>query len=246
MAVIKVGDKFTSKQGCEAVVIAYNGSYNVRVRFLDEHGCERTFAARNLRSGLFKNPYHPSVCGKGYIGVGEHKSITNGKPNPIYLKWNAMINRVYSEKRQKRDASYIGCEVCEEWLNFQNFATWHEKNEVRGENLDVDKDLMMQGNKIYSPETCVLVPHPINMAISKTSSSVRDLPQGVYRHQGKYSSGLYSGGERVYLGSFPTPEEAHAAYVVAKEAYVKEVAEKWKGKIDPRVYDALMSWRVNP
>ena len=30
----------------------------------------------------------------------------------------------------------------------------------------------------------------------------------------------------------------------AKEAYIKEVATKWKDKIDPRAYEALMNWEI--
>ena len=46
------------------------------------------------------------------------------------------------------------------------------------------------------------------------------------------------------LGRFDTPEEAFQAYKQVKESYIKEVAEKWKGDIDPRVYEALMNWTV--
>jgi hypothetical protein len=31
---------------------------------------------------------------------------------------------------------------------------------------------------------------------------------------------------------------------LAKEAYIKEVANKWKDQIDPRAYEALMSYQV--
>ena len=47
-----------------------------------------------------------------------------------------------------------------------------------------------------------------------------------------------------WLGGFDTPEEAFLAYKQAKEAYIKEVANKWKGQIDPKVYEALMNWNV--
>ena len=33
-------------------------------------------------------------------------------------------------------------------------------------------------------------------------------------------------------------------YISAKEAYIKEVAEKYKGQIDHRVYESLMNWKI--
>ena len=48
-----------------------------------------------------------------------------------------------------------------------------------------------------------------------------------------------------HLGHFNTADQAFQAYKEAKEAYIKEVANKWKNQIDPRVYDALMKWEIN-
>lgn len=41
-----------------------------------------------------------------------------------------------------------------------------------------------------------------------------------------------------------TPEEAFAVYKREKEKYIKEVANKWKDQIDPRVYESLMNWTI--
>ena len=47
-----------------------------------------------------------------------------------------------------------------------------------------------------------------------------------------------------HLGSFDTPEEAFQAYKVAKESHIKEIADKWKDKIEPRVYEAMYNYKV--
>ena len=47
-----------------------------------------------------------------------------------------------------------------------------------------------------------------------------------------------------YLGSFNTEIEAFNAYKEAKEAFVKEQANKWESQIDPRAYNALMNYQV--
>lgn len=48
-----------------------------------------------------------------------------------------------------------------------------------------------------------------------------------------------------YCGSYGSVEEAFSAYKVAKERYLKELAEKWKGKIDDRAYEALINYEVD-
>ena len=47
-----------------------------------------------------------------------------------------------------------------------------------------------------------------------------------------------------HVGYFNTEIEAFEAYKQAKENHLKEVAEKWKGKIDDRAYNALMEYQV--
>ena len=51
-------------------------------------------------------------------------------------------------------------------------------------------------------------------------------------------------GKYEHLGSFNAEIEAFNAYKTAKEAFVKEQASKWKGKIDDRAYNALMNYQV--
>lgn len=52
------------------------------------------------------------------------------------------------------------------------------------------------------------------------------------------------GKRRSYLGMFDTPEEAFYAYKIAKEVWIKEVADKWKSFIEPRVYEAMYNYKV--
>lgn len=69
-----------------------------------------------------------------------------------------MIKRCYNQKCLLKDNTYRGCSVCDEWLNFQNFGEWYDENyyEVPNEVMDLDKDILHKGNKIYSPDNCVL------------------------------------------------------------------------------------------
>ena len=82
-----------------------------------------------------------------------------------------MLSRCYSNKQQKRQSSYKGCTVCSEWLNFKNFSDWYESHfyQIEGQKMCVDKDILFKGNKIYSPQTCCIVPNEINVLFTKMS-----------------------------------------------------------------------------
>ena len=111
--------------------------------------------------------------------------------------------------------------------------------------MELDKDTLVKGNKIYSPETCIFVPQRINYLFLNSGGSRGLLPLGVYTVGKKYASRTSKNGKRsVYLGSFDTPEEAFLAYKTAKEAYIKEVADEYKDKIPKKLYDALYAYTV--
>lgn len=161
-----------------------------------------------------------------------------------YKVWRSMIERCYSNKYQERQPTYVGCEVCNEWLYFSNFAEWFEENYVDGYALD--KDILIKGNKVYSPQTCCFVPQEINKLLLKHDRKRGEYPIGIHKDRNNYVVLLSRYGKQEYLGTFKTPEEAFYAYKVAKEAYIKEVATKYynDGKIARNVYEALMNYKV--
>ena len=116
--------------------------------------------------------YRRTVCGQGYIGEGEFASCTSdGHRNDYYRVWESMIRRCYSRKVHVKQPTYEGCSVCDEWLNLQRFARWYTENHyaVSGETMNLDKDILVEGNRIYSPETCIFVPRRINLAFRRRS-----------------------------------------------------------------------------
>lgn len=72
-------------------------------------------------------------------------------------KGEDIINRCYNAKFREKQLQYTGCTVCEEWLNYSNFKVWYGQNGIKGMALDLDKDILFKGNKVYSPETCCFV-----------------------------------------------------------------------------------------
>lgn len=101
----------------------------------------------------------------------------NGKRKKIksYVTWVSMLRRCYSAKYHKKHPTYIGCSVCKEWLSFLNFKKWYENNYPlyldESLKLSLDKDLLSEGNKIYSPERCVFLPNKINSFIANSKSN---------------------------------------------------------------------------
>ena len=141
--------------------------------------------------------------------------------------------------------TYIGCFVAEEWYCFQTFAQWHKENKKSHmKSWQLDKDILVKGNKIYSPETCCFVPQEVNTLFVKNNINRGKYPIGVSKVGNKFVSFIKTIDKSVYLGTFTTPEEAFEAYKTAKEAHIKEVADKWRELIDPRVYQALYKYEV--
>jgi hypothetical protein len=194
------------------------------------------------------------VYGIGIYNKGEHRAKIDGKKTKVYQTWQDMLRRCHDPKHQTKHPTYIGCSVCDEWLDFQNFATWYDKNYYEILLLGVmqlDKDILIKGNKIYSPDTCVLVPRKINNLFTKRDAKRGKYPIGVYYHKPtkKYLAQIsYGDGIRHYLGLFDTAEEAFEAYKIAKEIHIKDVAETYYSKLNlipSKLYEAMMNYEVN-
>jgi len=114
-----------------------------------------------------------TICG---IGINDSDYVT--KKCKIYKKWRAMFQRCYSDKYQERFPWYKGCSVAKEWHLFSNFKKWMESQDWEGKALD--KDLIKYGNKIYSPETCLLVTRDVNNFFNSRGAVKGKYPIGVH------------------------------------------------------------------
>lgn len=143
----------------------------------------------NFKKGNIKCPYERRYYGIGYLGEGKYDINENGKHTKCYNTWHDMFRRCYDEKCHEKRPTYKDCEVDEEWHNFQNFAKWYYENyyEIEGEKMQLDKDILHKGNKIYSPETCIFVPQTINLLFTKSDKTRGNNPMGVFDcENGKY------------------------------------------------------------
>ena len=241
----RVGEKNYNNFGSEMIIKEYRGAKDIDVYFPEYNWTFEHASYDSFKLGKIKCPDEGYVFNKGYLGKGKYKKYKNGKATKCYRTWVHMLERCYSSRYHKTHPSYIGCEVCEEWLNFQNFATWFYKHyyEIPGELMCLDKDILIKGNRIYSPETCVIVPNKINMIFVKNNKNRGELPIGVRFNGVSYVCEL-NDDNKPYKGSYKTIEEAFQCYKSLKEKYIKQVADEYKEYIPEEVYEAMYKWEV--
>lgn len=238
------GKVFKTKLCGEFLVLRYDDNENIYIKFVTT-GYEKKVTADYIRRGLIKDRLLPRVHGVGIIG--DEVTKENGKFTKEYATWSGMLARLYSEATQKVNPTYKDCSVSDNFKYYPYFKEWCSKqvgfNQARWE---LDKDILVKGNKIYSEDTCCFVPREINGLFIKSNATRGEYPLGVSKvNENKYVVQLNRKGFGKYVGYETTPLRAFDLYKKAKEAHIKDVANKWKDCIDVRVYEALMSYEVN-
>lgn len=248
----RTGEKNYNTFGSEMVIIEYRSTLDIDVYFSEYNYIAKGVQYGNFKRGNIKCPYDKVVYGIGYIGEGKYKTWENGKQTKVYSTWYAMLQRCYDEKYHKRQPTYKDCKVYDKWLNLQNFAEWYEDNyyEVEGERMELDKDILVKHNKIYSPDTCVFVPQTINTLFVKCDKARGESVIGTSPKNGKYVvqcriiNPKTGKSKKEYLGAYDTQEKGFEIYKYHKECNIKEVADYYFGRIPQRLYDGLYRYEV--
>lgn len=249
----RTGEKNINNFDSKMIIIRYRKAIDIDVYFPEYNWTAENVQYGNFKKGNVACPYERSIYGVGYLGEGKYKIWENGKQTKCYKVWYSMLQRCYDSKYKEKHLTYIDCEVCEEWLNFQNFAEWYYNNyyEVEGERMHLDKDILVKGNKIYSPETCIFVPERINTLFTKCNKSRGNCLIGTSLFKnGKYVAHCSlidsETGKSKYehLGYYETQEEAYEVYKRYKEKNIKEVADYYKDKIPSKLYNAMYNYEV--
>ena len=246
-----VGKVCKSLNSGDFKILKYNDSRNVEIQFL-KTGFEMEVQLGHIKSGKVKDPYSPSVYSIGIVGT-KYQPTINGVLTKEYDLWQNMLRRCYSEKYQKKQPTYEGCEVSDNFKSYEYFYEWCNNqvgfdNKGNGNPFQLDKDLLIKGNKVYSEDSCVFIPQEINSLLIKREASRGEYLIGVSWHKRDKAFKAQvnkNKGKREHLGYFKTEIEAFNAYKEAKESFIKEQAEKWKDKIDIRAYNALMNYEID-
>lgn len=165
-----IGNVYRTHDNSLAEIISYIDAKHVAIRFLNTDNII-TVAARNLEKGEVKNPYAKNTLG-GYTGGS---TIYNSNEYKwLYTIWYNILMRTNPDasakyKKFQNFSVYNGTTICEEWKNYNTFAYWYMTNLEKLNpkyRYDVEKDCLcrvLMLPKMYSPRTCELVPHELNL-----------------------------------------------------------------------------------
>lgn len=226
------GRKYLTNSSGYATIVAYESSYKVLIEF--EDNTRRYVRIGDLKRGQVKNLNKPS-----YKGVGYDTKVGVEVDTLLRSRWSTAIDRCYGKpnKNGKSDG-YKGVTLCDAWLDYAEFYKYWKGKFVK--DFEIDKDLLCVGNKVYSPEFCVMLPPEINKAIRVNRKSGSTLPLGITENgSGGYRAKTSFKGKESYSSTVTCPKEAFLWYKNFKETLAKSLAEKWRGKIEDRAYQAL-------
>lgn len=168
-----------------------------------------------------------------------------------YHLWMNMLQRAFDAKYKQHRPTYEDVTCCDEWLSFANFLEWLNKQvEYKGHPIGsaLDKDIIVKGNKTYSPDVCCFVPQAVNSLLLDSGATRGEFPVGVCfdKCRSKFVAQMCCFGKMKYLGRYDTIEDAAFAYKTAKEAQIKIVATQYKDVLKPAVFESLMNWEIQP
>lgn len=152
---------------------------------------------------------------------------------PIYASWKDVLRRTKSEEFKLKFPTYKEATVTDNWKYFSNFKLW--MSSLMWEGMDLDKDILSPGNKHYSEDSCVFVPHEINTLLRLVTTNTTT-PVGVAydkrRYKGKnlinpfFARVNCFGGGYKHLGMTSDPFVAHKAWQWEKSIQI-EKAVSW-------------------
>lgn len=244
----RIGLTYKNNKGELMTIVKYNDSSDIYVEFNDNNKAIVHTTFNNFKKGEVNNPYRRSYYSKGYVGIGFKPT----RDDKSMMCWSNMLKRCYNENYRRLHPTYNECYVCDEWLNFQNFHVWYNDNFYKFDDytMCLDKDIIVKGNKLYSPDTAIFVPQFINKLFTRRDNDRGPYPIGVTKNHNRFYASCsfydirYNRVRNINLGSFETAEEAFYMYKNTKEENIRNVADLCKGKVPERLIKAMYDYKV--
>ena len=181
---------------------------------------------------------------------------TNGKyrAKPEYKQYLAMIERCKTNgQTQTTYESYINVTLSEDFNTFEKWLEWAKEQIGFGNTADngkrwpLDKDILLKGNKLYSPDYCVFIPNEINNFVTNRKTDRGEYPIGVHysTKDKKYVASCSMNSKKYYIGGYNSIEESFMAYKQFKEQAAKQLAIQYTNLVDIRVIEALNNFTVD-
>ncbi|EGT3619589.1 hypothetical protein FJ641_09325 [Clostridium perfringens] len=231
----KIGEINFNNKGEEMRIIAFRKTDDIDIIFPQFNEVAKHIQYSHFKSGDVKSIYSPNVYGVGFLG-------TRDKINKhIWKIWSDMLERCYTD----RYSAYNNCTVCKEWHNYYNFATWYSKHMYKiNERLELDKDVLRNGEKFYSPNTCLLIPCTLNRYIATATCRKKDgLPTGVYLQKNKkYKVIKNFDGRQEKL--FNNLNDAYEWYLINKNNHFQKILLNYENKIPKYIYTVLQKYEI--
>ena len=238
----KVGTTHQTNFNGECEVVAYRGSTDIDVMFKD--GTIVNTTSGNLKKGVVRNPNQPKI-----FGVATN-DVPNSTGTKLYQIWHSMVRRCYSEVYQNSKPIYKDVTMQKSWLLFSNFKKDVEclpfSSYCETHGYELDKDVLSNNNREYRLDSISFIPREINSVL------IKDIRFGVYKGYYVNNDGYYAPSTKGvvdkirkrlgYKTSYKTPKEALFVYKECKKVQLKDLAERYKGKIDNRVYEKLVNY----
>lgn len=234
-----VGLTFQTTNFGEVVVLEYTNNKDVLVEFKNT-GTRVNVQLTQLKKGNIRDKEQPSVYNVGIVGDGIVKE--NGKLTNSYNIWRGMLSRCYNEVTQEKQPTYQGCQVSENFKRLDYFQKWCLNQKGFGLNgWTLDKDILSDGNLLYSEDTCCFVPQHVNNLFRK-QPKLSSHPQGIMVNKyGSYEVYVGCNNTNLYFGSFKNEKEAIDIYKAKKYDIVSKIVEGYRDQLDERVYNSIIN-----
>lgn len=174
----------------------------------------------------------------------KHMSRIDGKRTVEYMTWISMLRRSKCEKFKHKHPTYSDVNCCDDWLVFSKFlkdlTCMDNFEKLKNDKWVLDKDILSEGNKLYSKDTCCIIPVKLNAFLTQRDAKRSQDGIGVFKTKnGKYRSSISFFGKTKNLGTYENSLEASTAYKKARIDYLKILINEYSDFLKEDVVEAL-------